>query len=176
YVELGAYKCHVFIDIREVQDNAWRQYADLAAYLGGRGVPSVDEALKELFLQPILQPFKELVNGETFGRLYAARIKQPDQTLDTELLDQVEQRTVALLQGIKAFAGAEGDEATVAQDIRRTLEAVLQLLVLQSRFPVDGVESEPEQIEADSRPPTTAPATEAKATVAALTDGASDPG
>jgi hypothetical protein len=50
YVELGAYKCHVFLDIRELQDNAWHQYAELAAYLGGRGVPSIADALRELFL------------------------------------------------------------------------------------------------------------------------------
>jgi glycosidase len=137
YVELGAYKCHVFLDIREVQDNDWRQYADLAAYLGGRGVPSIDEALKELFLQPILQPFKELVNGETFRRLYDARVTELDRALDAVLLDEIEQRTVALLQGIKVFAGAEGDEAIVAQDIRLALEAVLQLPVLQQRFPAD---------------------------------------
>jgi glycosidase len=137
YVELGAYKCHVFLDIREVQDNAWRQYAELAAYLDGRGVPSIDEALKELFLQPILQPFKELVNGETFRKLYDARVTKPEQMLDAALLDEIEQRTVALLLGIKAFAGAEGDEAAVAQDIRCTLEAVLMLPVLQHQFPAD---------------------------------------
>jgi glycosidase len=137
YIELGAYKCHVLLDIREVQDNPWRQYAELAAYLGGRGVPSVDEALKELFLQPILQPFKDLVNGETFRRLYDARITKLDQALDTALLNDLEQRTIVLLQGIKTFAEAEGDEVAVAQDVRRTLEAVLQLPVLRQRFGAD---------------------------------------
>jgi glycosidase len=141
YVELGAYKCHVFLDIREVQDNAWHQHAELAAYLGGRGVPSIDEALKELFLQPILQPFKQLVNGETFGQLYDARITKPEQVLDAALLDEIEHRTVALLKGIKTFAEAEGDEVAVAQDIRRTVEAVLQLPVLRQRFGGDGADA-----------------------------------
>jgi len=157
YVELGAYKCHVFLDIREVRDNAWRQYADLATYLGGRGVPSIDEALKELFLQPILQPFKEVVNGETFRRLYGARIIEPGQAPDAALLDEVEQRTVVLLQGIKSFVGAAGDEAAVAQDIRRTLEAVLQLPVAETHFggphlpaPAPVATGEEEQ---DSKPP-----------------------
>ncbi len=73
YVELDAYKCHVFTDVREVRDNEWHQYAHLAAYLGGRGVPSIDEALWEIFLQPVHQPFKELVNAEMFRRIMAAR-------------------------------------------------------------------------------------------------------
>ena len=78
YIELGAYKCHVFLDFREVQDNDWHQYADLAAYLGGRGVPSIAEALKETFLQPVHQPFKELVNAGMFRRLLDARVMPSD--------------------------------------------------------------------------------------------------
>ena len=174
YVELGAYKCHVFLDIREVQDNAWRQYADLAAYLDGRGVPSVDEALKELFLQPILQPFKELVNGETFRRLYDARIVAPGQTLDAALLDELEQRTVVLLQGIKAFAGVEGEEAAVAQDVRSALEAVLQLPVLQHRFLADVADaSPPAAVQADTKAEPAAAPAHRQAT--GLSDGAQPP-
>jgi glycosidase len=143
YVELGAYKCHVFLDIREAQDNAWHQYADLAAYLDGRGVPSIDEALKELFLQPIHHPFKELANAAMFRRLFDARVAAPDRQLDVELLDEVERKMAALLQGIKEFTGSGGDEAAVAQDVRRSLEAVLQLGILQARFPADGAGADP---------------------------------
>jgi len=35
YVELEAYKYQVFLNFREVQDNDWHQYAQLASYLGG---------------------------------------------------------------------------------------------------------------------------------------------
>src|SRR6185369_13613906 len=56
YVELGAYRRHVFIGFRQVQDTATTQYGALAAYLEGRGVPSVDEALREVRLQPIQRP------------------------------------------------------------------------------------------------------------------------
>lgn len=138
YVELGAYKCHVFLDIREVQDNEWGQYAELAAYLGGRGVPSIEEALRELFLQPIHQPFKAVVNAKTFRRLYAARLLTNDATLDTELLDEIEQQLVGLLRDIKQFAGSTGDEQAVALDTRRALEAVLRL---PARFAVPAAET-----------------------------------
>jgi glycosidase len=135
YVELGAYKCHVFIDIREVQDNAWRQYAELTAYLGGRGVPSIDEAMKELVLQPILQPFKQLADADLFRRLYDARVDAADQLPDTALLDEVEQKATAVLEAIKNFTDSPGDPAEVAGDIRRTFEAALQLPALAHRFP-----------------------------------------
>jgi glycosidase len=156
YVELGAYKCHVFLDIREVQDNAWRQYAELAAYLGGRGVPSIAEALKELFLQPIHQPFRELVNAGMFGRLYGARVAEPDQEPDAELLDEVEQKMVVLLQGIKQFAGGDGDEHEIAQDMRRALEAILRLPALGDGMPASEASLEAAEVSAAADPPSTA--------------------
>jgi hypothetical protein len=72
YVELGAYRCHVFLDFREVRNDAINQYAYLADFLAGRAVPSIGETMKELFLQPLHYPFKALVNADLFGRLIAA--------------------------------------------------------------------------------------------------------
>jgi hypothetical protein len=135
YVELDAYKCHVFLDWREVQDNEWHQYAHLTAYLDGHGVPSIDEALREIFLQPIHEAFKEIVNAGLFRRLIAARVTESDRQLDKELVDQVEQKMLHLLREIKQITHSDGDEVVIAQDIRRKVEAVLQLPILQSRFP-----------------------------------------
>lgn len=73
YIEVGAYQYHVFLDWREVHDNAWHQYAHLNSYLNGRGVPNIQEALREIFLQPVLIPFKDLVNAEMFKRLMEVR-------------------------------------------------------------------------------------------------------
>jgi 4-alpha-glucanotransferase len=52
YAELGAFKYVVFLDFREVVDDAERHYAQLAANLAGRGVPSIAEALLELIEPP----------------------------------------------------------------------------------------------------------------------------
>ncbi|MBC8159574.1 MAG: alpha-amylase, partial [Roseiflexaceae bacterium] len=69
YVELGAYRCQVFLDFRQVQDDAQHSYRDLANYLSGRGVPSVEEAIQETFLRPIHQPLRALLHAELFGEL-----------------------------------------------------------------------------------------------------------
>ena len=138
YVELDAYKRHVFLDWRAVQDDKWHQYAHLAAYLNGRGVPSIEEALREVFLQPVQQPFRELVNGEAFRWLIRNRVRATDADthLDAEVTAEVERRTLHLLREVKRFSGGSGDEAAIAQEIRRKLEASLQLPVLDSRFPL----------------------------------------
>ena len=150
YVELGAYKCHVFLDFREVQDNEWHQYAQLAAYLNGRGVPNIDEALREIFLQPVHYPFRDLVNADMFRRFVDARVTEPGDGRYVELdalLDEVEQKTSRLFREIRKVAAGQaphiveetgaGDEgeAANARHIRRKLKAALRLPVLKDYLP-----------------------------------------
>ncbi len=125
YVELGAYKAHVMTDFRQVQDDECGRYARLTAYLDGRGVPSIEEALRELLLEPVHEPFQALVNAGLFRRLWDARAAQG--ALDAALLDEVEQRALGLLHAVRDYASADGDPQAVAQDMRRKLEVVLQL-------------------------------------------------
>ena len=136
YVELVAYKCHVFLDFREVQDNEWHQYGHLAAYLNGRGVPSIEEALREVFLQPVHHPFKELVNASVFRRLMDACVPEPGGEFDAQLMEEVEQKTVHLLREIKSLTQGAGDEMAIAQEMRHKLGAVLQLQIADCRSPI----------------------------------------
>ncbi|UCH28029.1 MAG: hypothetical protein JSV66_13915 [Trueperaceae bacterium] len=64
YVELGAFKYQVFLDIQELQDSAEDWYRRLCEDLAGEGVPSVDEALTLLRLRPLHLSFKRLVDME----------------------------------------------------------------------------------------------------------------
>jgi hypothetical protein len=53
-------------------------------FLAGRGVPSIEDALKEIFLQPIHEPFKELVNAAMFRRLIDAEWRRIDVEIEVE--------------------------------------------------------------------------------------------
>jgi hypothetical protein len=132
YVELGAYKCHVFLDFRPMRDNEWHQYAQLAEYLDGRGVPSIDEALKELLLQPLHRRFRELVNAEMFRRIAEQGGRGESETL----ADEVREGMVRLLQEIKAITNGGGDEAAIARDVRRKLEAMWQIADQDGQAPL----------------------------------------
>jgi glycosidase len=134
-VELGAYQYHVFLDFREVHDTEWNPYAYLTSSLAGRGVPSIEVALKELFLQPIHQPFKELVNAGSFQQLLDARLTRSRGQLETTVLDSVEQKMLPFLRAIKQFTGAVGNEGTLTRGVRETLETVLYLPVVEDRLP-----------------------------------------
>jgi len=127
YVEVGAYKYHVFLEFREVQDNVWHHYAQLAAYLNGRGVPSIEEALRETFLQPVLQAFRQVANADLFRQLIAARLAKRRARLDRALLEQIQPRLRAMLLEIARFAGVGTDQDDLARDMQDELEAILRL-------------------------------------------------
>lgn len=150
FVELGAYKYHVFLDFREVQDNEWHQFNQLADFLDGRGVPSIDEALKEIFLQPVHYPFRELVNAGMFRWLIDNRLeagqsaesqKDSPPPLPADLdpvLSEVEQKSAHLLREIHTLTQSGEDEQTLAalaSDIRRKVQATLELPALAERYP-----------------------------------------
>jgi glycosidase len=144
YIELDAYKCHVFLDFREVQDNAWHHYANLAAYLNGRPVPSIEEALRETFLQPVHQAFKELANADMFRRLMDARLVDPGTEVDEVLLQEAEQKAMRLLQEVGCFSGTSAESAALARGMRRELAALLRLPVaIQPRHSAKNAERSP---------------------------------
>ncbi len=134
YVELGAYARHVLLDFRETRDDDQQRYARLCAALNGHGVPSVDEAVRELYLQPVHLPFRDLVNATTFRALLAARAptrtprtRRAAHSTAAQVLDDLSQKYLTLARAAKRFSGGVGDEIAMALQLRRDLAAVLQL-------------------------------------------------
>lgn len=125
YAELEAYKCHVFLDFRQVRDTAARPYAQLHAYLDGRGVPSIEEALKEVLLQPLHAPFRQLVNASMFRRLIEPADPESERAgAREELAGEVEQRMIRLLEQISSRTDGGAEEEALAKATRRELETV----------------------------------------------------
>ena len=61
YAELGAYRCQVFLDFSVLRDDDKGRWSGLAAELSGRGVPSLDAALRERELRPLRESFRALL-------------------------------------------------------------------------------------------------------------------
>ena len=144
YIELEAYKCQVYLSFREVQDNEWHQYAQLTAYLNGRGVPSIDDAMKEIFLQPIHQAFRELMNAGFFRWVITNRMSSeevfeghPVEPVNIDdILEEAEDKSTHLLSEIKRITQGGGDILPIAAEIKQKLEVSLHLPVFQKRFPL----------------------------------------
>jgi glycosidase len=130
YVELGAYKCHVFMDIREVVSDAEHPYAELNARLNGRGVGSIERELELLNLAPVTDAFRRAVNGEMLARLLAAAQAKAGVKATKErvtLLDDVHARMAELLAVIAQHNRVEADAPALAQAIRADIESAYGL-------------------------------------------------
>ncbi len=127
YLELGAYKYHVFMDFRHVKDNEWHQYAQLETYLDGRGVPSIDDTLKEIVLQPVHYPFRELTNARMLNRMLEERgLKK----VDPNLLSEIGQKSTHLLMEINNLTSGGASEELIQQisgQIKNEMEQILLL-------------------------------------------------
>jgi glycosidase len=134
FIPLHAYEVHVFMDWREVLDDKQRRYAQIAAYLQGGGVPSVDDAVRELHLQPVHGPFRELVNAGMFDWFYTERVREAGATLNPAIGDEVEEKATSLFKAINDLNGTVAAETDLARSVRDDLEAVMRLLVRPDRL------------------------------------------
>ncbi len=126
FVELEAYSRHVFLDFREVRDSRAQPYAELCAFLGGRGVPSVAEALQQICLQPVHAPLRALLGMEGLGRLLPPAQAAPSPP-DAAALDAIEVLLREFLGRARdhAAVAASDTPAAVAARARRTLEIIV---------------------------------------------------
>jgi hypothetical protein len=137
YIELEAYSYHVFWEFKLIPDNAWRQYAQLAGYLNGRGVPSIDEALKEIFLQSIHDPYRELVNSGQISWLIEHRLAAGAPTPDLEpLLREIQEKALLLMQSVETYLGTSGSAERYALETRQQVERILWLPALGDKLPL----------------------------------------
>jgi hypothetical protein len=136
YIQLHAYEYHVFMDFRQVQDDAWQSYHHLCNYLAGRGVPSISEAINELMLQPVLNPFREIANPGYFKYLYGAQLVDATAPISAALLDEAVNKTANLLHGMAYLLGVSGPIDDILAETRYTLQTILSLPVLDEIYPV----------------------------------------
>ncbi|MEW6606340.1 MAG: alpha-amylase family glycosyl hydrolase [bacterium] len=115
YVQLDAFKYHIFMDFREIYDTPEGHYRNLTNFLNGRGVPNIEEAVTELYLKPIHIPFTAIINPDTLHKLAGGEI------------NEFEDKIRALLWAVKHFSEGLGDVETVASHLKRVFLAALQL-------------------------------------------------
>lgn len=139
YLELNAYDCHVFVDIRQVQDDEWSSYQHLYEYLGRRGVPDMQHALTELLLQPVLNPFHLIANQGYFQFLLDARLNRMLLKLPDHLLSEAGHKYANFLNGIQTLTGTSLAQQSLQDRLTRGLETLLSWPVIdQTHYPLPG--------------------------------------
>ncbi len=129
YVELGAYQHHVFFDFRLVRDHQGH-YARLAQRLGGRGVPSLDDHLRELELEPVRAVFAELLDGPSLHAAWQRGELAPSSEPCEEWVSAFAHKLSEACWQIARFVGARPRDA-----VERECSAALALLGRLCRLP-----------------------------------------
>jgi hypothetical protein len=136
YIELGAYQYHVFMDWREVIDDAERRYTQLAGLLKGGGVPDMAEAVREVFARPVLVPFKELANAGFYRWLLEKRVDDPAAELEAAVGEEVLTKVQHVVDGIQYLLKIDPVDTIVPAATRSDFAAILQLPICAARFPL----------------------------------------
>ena len=125
HLALDAYAAHVFWEFREVRDGSAGQWARLARRLGIAAVPSLDDAMRELQLEPLHRPFRRIfANG--LVRAVLAGAAAPAQ------LNELEARYAGFLEATAEATGVTGDPVALAAATRMRITRVFN-----SSTPVD---------------------------------------
>jgi glycosidase len=69
---LDGYQCQVFLDVHEVVDDELGTFRKLHDTHGEQGFPDVERALREVFLEPLLESFRDTANASVFAALLEA--------------------------------------------------------------------------------------------------------
>ncbi len=109
YLELGAYQTHAFLDIEERSDGADGRLQKLAAFLQGRGVPSLEEAEREMTLPALHEALRGLCRPEIAGRFRDAVVPRAGGVEETAFWLEIEERAGRI--GAAAAAARPGTEA-----------------------------------------------------------------
>ncbi len=141
YIELSAYDYRTFIDIHTVEDDLWHSYGRLCGYLRGRGVPNIQEALQELLLQPVQDPYRQIANPGYFNYLLSARLENEADSLPQGLLEEAQIKLDSLLDGITRLTDLGQNRNEISKALARRLNHVLSLPILDTLFPLPGAKS-----------------------------------
>lgn len=132
-LELHAYHTHVFLDWRDLHEDATHPWDELCGVLAGRGVASLEDALRELRLKPLHEALRAAVGPELAGAL--ADCSTMKDTADkkkrvSSLQENLRQRAGILLAEVGRYLAANVTSSG-ASDVRPQTAAVLDELAIR---------------------------------------------
>ncbi len=134
FLPLHAYQTHVFLDFRQVKEEDWQSYRQLCDYLNGSGVPDIKNAMKELLLQPIQKPLKEIINRGYYDYLLSQKRLSIKAFIKPPVLEESRQKVENLLQGIFKMIGVDQSYDLEIKKTSKILEFILSIPVFDQKF------------------------------------------
>lgn len=125
HFKLRGYEYHAYLDFHVVHATPAQDYRSLYNFIGNKGIPDVDQALRELILKPIQEPYRAIVNPGYMGYLaekYAdgKKIEQLDE-------NEIKQKIKNFLAGISHQLNKSMPGRDLADEIYRLFITSLHL-------------------------------------------------
>ncbi len=109
FIELGAYKCNVFVDFREVESTADRPYDEFCTTLAGKGVGDIDDELVNFKLREVHTAIYEAANAGSLRYLTEPLGRGGSiQKWNAALKQKTERLAEAVKNYLRSRAGTEG--------------------------------------------------------------------
>ncbi len=154
-LELHAYQCHVFLDWHELYPTADKAWDRLCDHLNGRGVPSLEDSLINLELQPVHNELRSLLHPDQVRQM-ADQAEHPrglgaaDRRLvreRTEFLEKAWTRCETLIRTAQAaYLSRAGHESRPRKEdvnptllgpaFKERLRATMRIPIVEALFPV----------------------------------------
>jgi glycosidase len=151
-LELHAYQCHVFLNWRELRASAEKPWDRLCDHLAGRGVPSLDDALVQLELEPVHNSLRRLLEPSmvrSLAELAGPAPTGPEKLKALELQREdfyqlAGRRSRDFLRDARTFYREHSDRpldpgllspTLLDERFRELARAAMRIPALESRFP-----------------------------------------
>ena len=125
FLSLEAYKTLVFLDFQVVEDDNTHTYRQLYEWLQGSGIPSLQEAMQELVMQPVSMAVKQILNPGYFLYLDSICSRTSGTSLPEHLLPEAQEKVAALLDGIQTVTGQAENRNRIITSTLSELETLL---------------------------------------------------
>ncbi|MBI9043257.1 MAG: alpha-amylase [Anaerolineaceae bacterium] len=124
FVDLGAYKSHVFIDFRELQDDEHNTLKRLTKTLNGRGVSNMDTAQHEMVYSIVQNPFRAISGKNTLEEFSWQR---NDPVFLSGFLHRANQNYKNFLISIQSLKGTQTDISSMLEVFSNDLDIISEL-------------------------------------------------
>ncbi len=124
HFKLRGYEYHTFLDFQVIVPDVKHNYSGLYAVIGEQGVPDIEQSLKELFLNPIVEPFRQFIN---YGYLHYLRTKYSKEIrIDSIDSDEIKNKVSAFLNGIALQVPGITNQSEVQANISHLIFTILR--------------------------------------------------
>ncbi len=138
-ISLNGYEHHVFVDFKIVHSSAVNNYDKVYARYGRGGIQSMEQALKDVKLEPVLKPLREILNTGFLN--YLIEISKDPQKHSQNYTKTINQKMKDLANGATEIVKSQMDMSVIFNELSRSFEVLSQIRVFAKSYNTTGTKN-----------------------------------